>query len=75
LSASANLTITGDYRYLFKIFDNPKLLYGWDLKLYAQYNLSLYPNWDESHLYWANHIDLGAENMLILRVSESEAAA
>lgn len=71
LSATANAQITGSYRYLFKIKNNPRILYALGPEISLQYNLCLYPNWDESHLYWANHIDLGADNLLLYRVSKT----
>ena len=71
LSATANAHITGSYSYLFKIINNPRILYALGPEISIQYNLGFYPNWDESHLYWANHMDLGADNYLLYRVSKS----
>ena len=71
LSATANAYLSGNYRYLFKIFNLPEIIYALGPQFNIQYNVSLYPNWDESHLYWANHIDLGLDNILLYRLSES----
>jgi len=71
LSATATAHLTGSYRYLFKIYSKPDLLYALGPETSIQYNVCFYPNWDESHLYWANHIDLCADNLLYYRVSES----
>jgi hypothetical protein len=71
LSATANAHLSVSYRYLFKIYNLTKISYALGPEINIQYNVSVYPNWDESHLYWANHVDLGADNILLYRLSES----
>jgi len=71
LSATANAHLSGSYRYLFKIFNLSEISYVLGPQINMQYNVSVYPNWDESHLYWANHIELGTDNILLYRLSES----
>ena len=62
LSATANAQLQGDYQYLFKIRNTNKLTYHLGPEIKLTYNLSFFPNWDESHLYWASSLDLGIRN-------------
>jgi|GEM_PF-1568063 len=61
---SANLQIQGGYFHLFPILKNQ----SW--KVWAgpfgnlKYNTSFYPNWDESHLFWANQLQTGVSSRI-----------
>jgi hypothetical protein len=72
LSATVNAQITGDYRYLFKTFSKCRLMYAVGPEAYICYIVSYYPNWDDSHLYWANQISLGASNLFSYQISKSK---
>jgi hypothetical protein len=63
LSGTANAHIIGNYRYLFKTYCQGKIIYAVGPEINIHYNLGLYPNWDESHLYWANQFSLNADNV------------
>lgn len=59
---SANLQIQAGCLHLFPIFKNQnwKVLAGPFGNL--SYNISFYPNWDESHLYWASQLQTGVSS-------------
>lgn len=65
---SANLQIQAGYFHLFPILKNQ----NW--KIWAgpfgnlAYNTSFYPNWDESHLYWANQLQTGVSSRTVYRL-------
>ncbi len=33
----------------------------------AAYNLGFYPNWDDSHLYWADYLGIGGRSLFLFR--------
>ncbi|MBU3927639.1 MAG: hypothetical protein KKB74_07515, partial [Bacteroidetes bacterium] len=72
LSASANIQLFGNYDYLFETVKKGKLTYfiGPEVKLH--YNLSFYPNWDESHLYWGSWLNLGVRNNLSYQMGDKQ---
>jgi hypothetical protein len=71
LSATVNAHIIVNYQYLFKTLYRAKFMYAVGPETYLNYNVSFYPNWDESHLYWANSFSLGASNKLSYQISKS----
>ena len=36
------------------------------------YNLSFYPNWDESHLYWGSSFNIGIGNKLNYQINDKQ---
>jgi len=62
LAASMNIQLFSNYAFLFNGITNNKFAYQLGPELGLHYNLSLYPNWDESHLYWADYLGLGLRN-------------
>jgi len=69
LSASANVQLQGGYQYLIKITNTNKLTYHLGPEINLVYDLSYFPNWDESHLYWAGCLDLGIGNKFIYHIN------
>lgn len=72
-SRSMNIQIAGNYSYLFELTHNPHLSYFTGPHLSVKYRLSYYPNWDDSHLYWADDISLGWSNRLKYQLTENTA--
>lgn len=72
LSASANIQLFGNYDYLFETVKKGKLTYLIGPKLKLHYNLSFYPNWDESHLYWGSCLNFGIRNKLSYHMSNKQ---
>ncbi len=70
LSTSVNITVDIDYTYAFKIKESATVIYTTGPKSFLSYNLTYYPNWDDSHLYQADQLSLGVQNMLIYKNSE-----
>ena len=75
LSASANLLLQCDYHYLFEIKNKNKYTYHLGPEINLVYDLSYYPNWDESHLYWASCLDLGIQNKFNFNISYRQSLA
>jgi hypothetical protein len=69
LSATANVQIGAHYDYLFRVYSRNRLSYAVGPEVRLGYSACLYPNWDESHLYWANHLSLGVGNRLRYQLS------
>lgn len=72
LSASANIQLFGDYNYLFGTVKRKRFSYFLGPEIKLNYNLSFYPNWDESHLYWACCIEIGVRNKLSFQINEHQ---
>jgi hypothetical protein len=71
LSASANIQIAAHYHYLFRVIQG-KYTYAVGPEVKVLYNAGLYPNWDESHLYWGNSLSLGVDNEFRYELSETK---
>lgn len=63
LAASMNIQLFSNYAFLFNGITKNKFTYNLGPELGLHYNLSRYPNWDESHLYWADYLGLGFRNI------------
>jgi hypothetical protein len=68
---TVNGKLSAKYRYLFKTWSSPKFMYAAGPEVFVCYNVDFYPNWDESHLYWANQLSLGMGNRLSCTLDES----
>jgi hypothetical protein len=64
LFPSANIRLGLNYSYNFQIFQKNKFKYYLGPQSSLSYSLMIYPNWDESHNYWANFLTLGASNVV-----------
>jgi hypothetical protein len=71
-SKTVNGQLAADYKYLFTAVSRNKITYSVGPEMNICYNVSFYPNWDESHLYWANQFSFGAGNRLFYNISESQ---
>jgi hypothetical protein len=70
---SGNIKLGLDYSYNFLIFQKNNLRYYLGPKASLCYSYMLYPNWDDSHGYWADYLSFGPDNILSLSVKkESE---
>ena len=70
LSASANAQLFARYAKLFPISQTPKRSWLLGPEANLHYVLSFFPNWDESHLYWANTWGAGIHNKFIFQIKE-----
>jgi hypothetical protein len=70
LSASLNGQLFLAYSKIFTVDASPKQILSIGPLVGLKYNISYYPHWDESHLYWANDLSLGAKSILQYRLSE-----
>jgi hypothetical protein len=62
--SSINLQFKLNYEYLFPLQKTNNYTFYSGLATGLNYAISHYPNWDDSHLYWANSIDLKFSNRL-----------
>ena len=73
LAASMNIQLFANYAYLLNGITKNKFTHTLGPEIELHYNLSLYPNWDESHLYWADYLGLGIRNKLEYQLNEKKA--
>jgi hypothetical protein len=60
--SSINIQFKLNYEYLFSIQKTNKYTFYSGIATGLNYAISHYPNWDDSHLYWANALDLKISN-------------
>ena len=65
---SGNIKLGFDYSYNFLIFQKNNLRYYLGPQASLCYSYMLYPNWDDSHGYWADYLSFGPENILSVSV-------
>lgn len=65
---SGNIKLGFDYSYNFPIFQKNNLRYYLGPQASLCYSYMLYPNWDDSHGYWADYLSFGPENILSVSV-------
>jgi hypothetical protein len=63
MSKSANIKLEINYSYNIPIFQKKNFRYYLGPQASICYSFMLYPNWDESHSYWADYLSLGANNI------------
>lgn len=64
LSKTLNLRIRLEYSLDFKVVDHPKFAYQLGPDVVLDYNATYFPNWDDSHIYWADYLSIGIKNTL-----------
>jgi hypothetical protein len=65
---SGNIRLGLDYSYNFLIFQKNNLRYYLGPQASLCYSYMLYPNWDDSHGYWADYLSFGPNNILSVSV-------
>lgn len=68
---SANIRLRANYQYLFLLFDTGFMSYYFGFEGGMNYSVSMYPNWDESHLYWANYVGVGIKNRYGIHINDN----
>jgi hypothetical protein len=61
-----NVPVNAAYSYNFRLLDAAGMKYFLGPLADASYSFSFYPDWDDSHAYWATNISLGVNNILIV---------
>jgi hypothetical protein len=64
MSNSGNIKLGFDYSYNFPVFQKDNLRYYLGPQVSLCYSYMLYPNWDDSHGYWADFLSFGANNIV-----------
>jgi hypothetical protein len=62
VSKSANLRLDLGYAYTLKVVHRSTFRYYLGPDIGLAYSACFYPNWDDSHLYWADYLSLGLRN-------------
>ena len=68
MAKSGNIKLGLDYSYNFLIFQKNNLRYYLGPQASLCYSYMLYPNWDDSHGYWADYLSFGPNNILSVLV-------
>jgi hypothetical protein len=68
LPKSGNIKLGLNYSYNFLIFQKNNLRYYLGPQASLCYSYMLYPNWDDSHGYWADYLSFGPDNILSVSV-------
>jgi hypothetical protein len=69
---SMNVNLFFGYRQLFKVYQRSNYFVAAGPDAQLIYNFSFFPNWDESHLYWANQLTIGTSGAAFIKLSESK---
>jgi len=72
LAATINAQLGISYRKLFGLCSSAKTDFSAGPAAAIDYNISYYPNWDDSHLYWANCFAIGAAGKGAVRFANSK---
>ena len=70
LPKSGNIILGLDYSYNFLILQKNNLRYYLGPQASLCYSYMLYPNWDDSHGYWADYLSFGPNNILSVSVKQ-----
>jgi hypothetical protein len=64
MSKSGNIKFGLNYSYNFLVFQKNNLRYYLGPQTSLCYSFMLFPNWDDSHGYWADYISFGPNNII-----------
>jgi len=67
MAKSGNIGLAFNYSYNFLIYNNSNLIYYLGPRTALCYSYMLYPNWDDSHGYWADCLSFGLNNVLSVK--------
>jgi hypothetical protein len=70
LNKSANIRLGANYSYNVLILQRNNFHYYLGPENSLCYSFSLFPNWDESHSYWADYISLEANNVFFVTLRQ-----
>ena len=72
LSATANIGLNAIYSYCFGLMGGDAVRYYLGPQAKIAYSMAFYPNWDDSHLYWADYYSAGLNNILSFRLKNEK---
>ena len=67
LSKTINIKMDLDYSFDFLLVRKRNFRYYLGPEAGIAYSLSFYPNWDDSHLYWADYYSVGINNSIMVQ--------
>jgi hypothetical protein len=65
VTKSANILLGASWAYAPKLIEGNSWRWFLGPQVRLAYSVGAYPNWDDSHLYWANSLSAGINNVLI----------
>jgi hypothetical protein len=68
LSKSVNLKLNTGYSMSFKIVQGNNFKYYLGPEANIAYDGCFFPNWDDSHLYWADYFSVGVRNIFSVKL-------
>lgn len=66
VAKTVNLRIHASYNYTYPLVWRTKVRYHLGPEAALAYTATFFPNWDDSHLYWANYLSVGIRNNLLV---------
>jgi hypothetical protein len=73
LSKSVNLQLKLDYSKSYLLKENGHCAYFLGPETRLAYNACYFPNWDDSHLYWADYFSIGVRNHFTIKLKNQNA--
>lgn len=71
LSKSVNLRLAASYNQSYTIWYNERMNWYLGPQVSLAYNACFFPNWDDSHLYWADYLSIGARSVFSCRLANN----
>lgn len=72
VTKSLNALLNSSYSYYYKLRDKDHLSLFLAPKVHLFYSFGFFPNWDDSHAYWADYFSLGPELLSIYKVTNNQ---
>jgi hypothetical protein len=72
VTKSGNIQINTSYSYCFNLVDKPEFKFFLGPQIGASYSYSIFPNWDDSHGYWANYFSLGSNAVVQYNLCDNQ---
>lgn len=73
ITKSVNGMVAASYGYAFSVASTDRMSCFIGPQAQTTYSVSFYPNWDDSHLYWANILSLGVTNVFLFTFDDKTA--
>jgi hypothetical protein len=72
ISKSGNIKLDFIYSRNYLIFQSNNLKYFFGPQISLCYSFMIYPDWDESHFYWADYLGAGASNIVTIGLKNGD---
>lgn len=72
IAKTVNGKVRFDYAYTFRLVKNDRLKYYLGPEASLAYTVVYFPNWDDSHFYWANYLGVGVRNNIVMPLKNNK---